>query len=396
VFDDFALGLASISDEFGPWRRSTYLLGIMHRLVLRGLAAIFAVAFLVAILRPTPRAQLELWPAEHMRATTYTDSGFGGHSKAQLEQLPGRLRFDWKIEACGTCMPFMGLLMEPHPARLSDLSRFDSLELEWESDLGTPLRVILLTDELGFTRPDKPLTRRYLQIERSPAIEHTTTSLPLSQFNVPAWWFRLNGHKMDPEYRPLDRVGAIALEAGESVEPGAHDVVRLKTIRATGPGHRPLWSGLLLVTAVGCLIGSFFPRKRTSAIPDPEKPTDAPPNPVPVQVDPSRTELVRNWLLSHYQIPELTLEQLGREIGVGEDTASAEVRKAFGEPFKSALNRIRLAEAKRLLASTELGIAEIAYKVGYGNIPHFNRVAKEAWGRTPSEERAAAKSGMQD
>ena len=286
----------------------------------------------------------------------------------------------------------MGLLLEPHPKRLLDLSRFDSLELEWESDLGTPLRVILLTNEPGFTHPDKPLTRRYLQIERAPAIEHTTTVLPLSQFNVPAWWFRETGHIMNPEYRPLDRVEAFAFEAGESVHPGAHDVVRLKAIRATGPGNRPHWSALLLLVAAGCLIGSFFPRKQAPTSPVPEKTSDASPSPVPVQIDPSRTDLVKNWLLSHYQIPDLTLEQLGREIGVGEDTASAEIRKAFGEGFKPALNRIRLVEARRLLATTDLGIAEIAFKVGYGNIPHFNRVAKDAWGRTPSEERSAAKS----
>jgi AraC-like DNA-binding protein len=364
----------------------------MHRLVLRWVAAVFAVGFLVAIIRPVPRTQLDLWPTDEMRATTYTDSAFGGSSKAHLEQLPGRLRLDWKLEACSTCAPFMGLLLEPHPKRLIDLSRFDSLELEWESDLGTPLRVILLTDEPGFTRPDKPLSRRYLQIERSPAIEHTTTSLPLSQFQVPAWWFRETGHPMDPEYRPLDRVGAFALEAGESVRPGAHDVVRLKALRASGPGKPSIWGAILALATLGCLIGSMFPFK-SSATQTPSRTMPEPaPTPVPLQIEPSRTDLVRTWLLSHYQIPDLTLEQLGREIGVGEDTASAEIRKAFGETFKPALNRIRLAEARRLLASTDLGIAEIAFKVGYGNIPHFNRVAKDAWGRTPSEERLAAKS----
>lgn len=36
--------------------------------------------------------------------------------------------------------------------------------------------------------------------------------------------------------------------------------------------------------------------------------------------------------------------------------------------------------------------AEVAYKVGYGNVPHFNRLAKEAWGCTPTEARQADRS----
>jgi AraC-like DNA-binding protein len=94
---------------------------------------------------------------------------------------------------------------------------------------------------------------------------------------------------------------------------------------------------------------------------------------------------------SHYQLPDMSLEMLAREIGVGEDTASKEVRKAFGEGFKTVLNRLRLIEAKRLLANSELGISEVAYKVGYGSVSHFNRVAKEAWGCSPAEQRENAR-----
>jgi AraC-like DNA-binding protein len=68
------------------------------------------------------------------------------------------------------------------------------------------------------------------------------------------------------------------------------------------------------------------------------------------------------------------------------------VKRVFQETFKGVLNRLRLQEARRLLHESDLGIAEIAYKVGYGNVSHFNRLAKETWGRTPTEERTLARS----
>ena len=42
---------------------------------------------------------------------------------------------------------------------------------------------------------------------------------------------------------------------------------------------------------------------------------------------------------------------------------------------------------KRLLRETDRQVMDIAYKVGYGNISHFNRVFKEAENCSPNEYR---------
>jgi AraC-like DNA-binding protein len=96
-------------------------------------------------------------------------------------------------------------------------------------------------------------------------------------------------------------------------------------------------------------------------------------------------------LESHYCDPDLSLATLAKELAMGEDLVSREIRRTFQDTFKGVLNRMRLQEARRLLAESDLGIAEIAYKVGYGNVSHFNRLAREAWGRTPTEERTASR-----
>jgi len=63
------------------------------------------------------------------------------------------------------------------------------------------------------------------------------------------------------------------------------------------------------------------------------------------------------------------------------------LKKVSGLPFKQYLNRLRLEEAKRLLTQTDLQVSDIAYKVGYGNISHFNRVFKDHLGISPNDFR---------
>jgi len=60
------------------------------------------------------------------------------------------------------------------------------------------------------------------------------------------------------------------------------------------------------------------------------------------------------------------------------------VKAASGQLFKAYLNRVRVEAASKLLSETDLPVSEIATRVGYGNIPHFNRIFREIVGTTPS------------
>ena len=63
------------------------------------------------------------------------------------------------------------------------------------------------------------------------------------------------------------------------------------------------------------------------------------------------------------------------------------IRKHFGLSFPQYLNAIRLAEAGRLLKETDMMIAEIALRVGFNSIPHFNRVFKDNMKISPRDFR---------
>ena len=149
---------------------------------------------------------------------------------------------------------------------------------------------------------------------------------------------------------------------------------------------------MFLAATLSALAAWVLGRRRP--VPLPQNPPEVARSlsPSPLDIPTPRADQIRTWLETHYHDPDLSLESLARELALGPDATSREVKRVFQETFKGVLNRLRLQEARRLLHESDLGIAEIAYKVGYGNVSHFNRLAKETWGRTPTEERTLARS----
>lgn len=339
----------------------------------------------VLLVREGRGRRLEIWPSSDWKVQAYSDRDQGGRSRCLVDTLPGnRLRMDWRLDSAA--VSYVGVLLEYQGLPL-DVRSFDSLVLDWDSDRGTALRAVLLAHEPGFTRVDRPVSRRYLLMECVPGTTIGPQALPLDLFATPAWWFRVNERPVDNLHRPMDRVLALAIEMGESVAVGAHDIVRIRGIRLVRTARLSLAGTSLLLLSV--VLGGFLAWRRGTGR---RWPVSSGLEPLPLSVPPPRLLAVQNWMCSHYHDADISLEKLAVAIGVGKDTASIEVRKAMGEAFKPALNRLRLQEARRLLHETELGISEIAYRVGYANVTHFNRVAKEAWGDTPSGVRSKAQS----
>ncbi len=79
----------------------------------------------------------------------------------------------------------------------------------------------------------------------------------------------------------------------------------------------------------------------------------------------------------------LTLGDVAAAIGVSPSTASRLFTRATGVGFSRTLNRLRISEATRLLLTTELRVADLAWQVGYTNLSSFNRRFLEEVGTTP-------------
>jgi len=109
--------------------------------------------------------------------------------------------------------------------------------------------------------------------------------------------------------------------------------------------------------------------------------------------DPELAERFRNAVeVEHaYREDGLTVAGLARRLGVSEHRLREHVNAQLGfRNFNAFLHQHRVAEAARLLADPErrhLGIAQIAFEVGYSSLGPFNRAFKDLTGATPSEFR---------
>lgn len=95
------------------------------------------------------------------------------------------------------------------------------------------------------------------------------------------------------------------------------------------------------------------------------------------------------FLKANYASPELNLNGLAAGTFLSRSYLSKLFKEATGQSMSAYLQNLRIAEACRLLKSTDRKVAAIMSDVGFKDIKHFNSLFKKITGYTPSEYRMA-------
>jgi AraC-like DNA-binding protein len=88
--------------------------------------------------------------------------------------------------------------------------------------------------------------------------------------------------------------------------------------------------------------------------------------------------------------PEITLPKLAQALDIPVAHLSRVINELLGQNFYEFINRYRVEDAKRRLASPDSGrekLIAVALDCGFNSLATFNRVFKELAGRTPSDYR---------
>jgi AraC-like DNA-binding protein len=95
-----------------------------------------------------------------------------------------------------------------------------------------------------------------------------------------------------------------------------------------------------------------------------------------------------------FKIEGLTIGGLAERLGEPEYKVRQLINARLGfRNFVAFLNHYRIREARKVLADPgqkQVGVAEVAFRFGYGSLGPFNRAFKEIVGQTPTEYRKAA------
>ena len=92
------------------------------------------------------------------------------------------------------------------------------------------------------------------------------------------------------------------------------------------------------------------------------------------------------YIEEHYA-SDLNMAVVSNYLSMNYSLFSYSFKQYTGSNFVNYLRDIRMKEAKRLLAGTDMRIAEISQAVGYENEKHFMKLFKGCCGVSPSEYR---------
>ncbi len=93
----------------------------------------------------------------------------------------------------------------------------------------------------------------------------------------------------------------------------------------------------------------------------------------------------------HFHEPELRLADLAQAAYLGRSQFAARFRRATGCTSGDYLEKLRLAEARALLADEDLSVSEVAYRAGFKDPAYFARRFRRTTGESPSEFRSTSR-----
>ena len=94
---------------------------------------------------------------------------------------------------------------------------------------------------------------------------------------------------------------------------------------------------------------------------------------------------LRATIQQHLSNSELSVEQIGEEMGLSRVQLYRKVKALTGQSPVELLRTARLQRGKRLLETTDMTIAEVAYDVGFSSPSYFTKCFKDEFGVSPRE-----------
>lgn len=91
--------------------------------------------------------------------------------------------------------------------------------------------------------------------------------------------------------------------------------------------------------------------------------------------------------IDEHQDEDISLPDVAQSVNTSTFYFCKMFKKATGINFTEYLSRVRVEKAKNLLLNPNSRVSEVAYRVGFQSLTHFNRVFRKLTGQSPTEFR---------
>lgn len=318
----------------------------------------------------------------------YTDAANGGNSQVLQYVVSDsviQIRFQLQDQFYS---PYIGLSISPVDLGTIDARRFNQISISIRS------RNLERVGISFFTSPqlregqdlDEMLYHSYLNVSN----QKTVYDIPISQFQYPEWWEDVHllgeSKKVGPDLSSILRINI-----GSAFSPQISDekTIEIYRIAFTRNNHQIFaTTGIIYLVLVLFNFGILYLADRRNKL---RSQVVVSYKSVGISDIPREEEKSIEYINSNYSQSDLTLEKVAEATATTPRRITKIINDSFNCNFKTYINRIRINESKRFLIESNLNMGEIAFKVGFNNQSHFNRVFKSEMQMSPSEYRIIQK-----
>jgi AraC-like DNA-binding protein len=316
---------------------------------------------------------------------TYNDSTAGGNSKIIAKFVTDSLiKLEFQISN-QINNPYVGLNIGPKEIKTINHEHYNELTVKLNGNELNGISIALITENSLKTSDRKNQEILfYHNFKISP--ETNTYTISLDKFKIPDWWSDYNriedASTVKPELKKLKAINVSCAFTSNINKTLSFEIYSMAFSR----NNKPLFiliPALVFVFVLVVFVALYMAEKikmNRKVITIAYKPVEN------KTTENSKSDFI-GFINNNFQNCDLTLDFVSGETGINQRRITNEIQNQFGCNFKTYINRLRINESKRLLLEKDLNIGEIAFKVGFNNQTHFNRVFKSEVQISPTEYR---------
>jgi AraC-like DNA-binding protein len=332
----------------------------------------------------------------------YSEVASDGASSVRLHDASrDRVRFDFKLKDVAP-YPFAAADLKLHDDKgrqiHEDWSKFRTISFVAKCSLATPISFEVSAFDEKFSVPGKYETYRPPRTYFSCNEQGTPVTLDLARLLIPDWWYSSMKQDLGRQGYKLDRVGKIMFGTTIVTPRNVDGYIEISELTLHGRDYRYLAALVVIILSGWVAFGVWFflahSRAQLASVDSRMKIDLALVAYRQLTMEPYKDKekaSVLRYIASSYTDPALAMETVVEATGANRHKINEVLKSELGMTFTGYLNKLRLTEASRLLTeNSSAAVSEIAYLVGYANVPYFNKLFKDEYGCTPKSFRMLA------
>lgn len=315
----------------------------------------------------------------------YTDGANGGNSEMlNYEVADSLIHFQFQLNA-NFHSPYVGIIFSPNNLKAINATQYNQLSISVQGKNIDRIGIWLYTPPLNSIENQEETPHSvFLNISDKKA-DYT---IPVSEFEFPDWWTDLHQLK-DIERKKPDMKSLLHINIGTVFSPNINEAKTIEIYRISLTRNNQKLFLILLVVYFSLLVSIYGINHLLNKRKDEKEEVVISYKTLETSDNTPLPEKCLEFINTNYYQCDLTLEKIAEQTATTPRKITQIINDKFDCNFKTYLNRIRIAEAKRLLTNTQLNMGEIAFKVGFNSQSHFNRVFKAETLKSPSEYRVS-------